>query len=274
MNGGPPAALPPAALPPDTLPVWMPPARWQAIDFISDLHLAADHPLTVQACVRYLGATRADVVILLGDVFEAWVGDDSRGLPFEAGLVQAFAEAARTRTLAFMAGNRDFLVGAEMLAACGLTGLADPCILQAAGRAWVLAHGDAQCLSDLRYQAFRALVRSGPWQQEFLARPLADRIEQARAMRRESMRLQQGGTESAGDLDPEACRDLLQRAGATTLIHGHTHRPALHDLGGGLARLVLSDWDLDDDRMPRAEVLRLTPDGLLRRLSPAAACAA
>ena len=93
-------------------------------------------------------------------------------------------------------------------------------------------------------------------------------------MRRESMRLQQGGTESAGDLDPEACRDLLRQAGAETLIHGHTHRPALHDLGGGWSRQVLSDWDLDDGAAPRAEVLRLTPDGRLQRLSPAAACAA
>jgi UDP-2,3-diacylglucosamine hydrolase len=269
VNGGPPAAQPPAAL-----PVWMPPSGWQAIDFISDLHLAADHPRTVRAWAGYLAGTRADVVVMLGDVFEAWVGDDSRGLPFESGLVQAIVASARTRTLAFMAGNRDFLVGPEMLAACGVTGLADPCILQAAGRAWVLAHGDAQCLSDQRYQAFRAQVRSKAWQRAFLARPLAERLEQARAMRRESMRLQQGGTESAGDLDPEACRDLLRQAGAETLIHGHTHRPALHDLGGGWSRQVLSDWDLDDGAAPRAEVLRLTPDGRLQRLSPAAACAA
>jgi len=269
VNGGPPAALPTAAL-----PVWMPPAGWRAIDLISDLHLAADHPRTVQAWTRYLAGARADVVIMLGDVFEAWVGDDSRSLPFEATLVQAISASARTRTLAFMAGNRDFLVGPEMLADCGATALADPCILQAAGRAWVLAHGDALCLSDQRYQAFRTLVRSAPWQQAFLSRPLAERIEQARAMRRESMRLQQGGTESAGDLDPEACRQLLRRARAGTLIHGHTHRPATHELGDGLSREVLSDWDLDDESAPRAEVLRLTPDGRLQRLSPAAACAA
>lgn len=264
----------PGAQPPAALPVWMPPAGWQAIDFISDLHLAPDHPRTVQAWAGFLAGTRADVVVMLGDVFEAWVGDDSRSLPFEAGLVQAIAASARTRTLAFMHGNRDFLVGPDMLAACGVGALQDPCILRAAGRDWVLAHGDAQCLSDQRYQAFRAQVRGAAWQRAFLSRPLAERLQMARAMRRESMRLQQGETESAGDLDAEACRDLLRQAGAQTLIHGHTHRPARHDLGSGWSRLVLSDWDLDDQAAPRAEVLRLTPDGRLQRLSPAAACAA
>jgi UDP-2,3-diacylglucosamine hydrolase len=118
-------------------------------------------------------------------------------------------------------------------------------------------------------------VRAPQWQQAFLARPLAERSAVAQAMRAESRRLQseQGLQEGmAADLDAEACRALLRGCGATTLLHGHTHRPAGHDLGDGLRREVLSDWDLDDPAAPRAEVLRLHADGRLQRLAPAAAC--
>jgi len=256
------------------LPVWTPPAGWRSIDFISDLHLAADHPRTVQAWARYLARTQADAVVMLGDVFEAWVGDDSREQPFERSLVDAIKAATSRRTVAFMAGNRDFLVGPALIGAAGMLHLSDPTCLEACGRRWVLVHGDAQCLQDRRYQAFRTQVRDPAWQQAFLTRPLAERIEIARAMRRESMRQQQGVTESIGDLDAPACRALLHRAGASVLLHGHTHRPAVHDLGQGLSRQVLSDWDLDDAAAPRAEVLRLSPAGSLRRMAPDAACAA
>jgi UDP-2,3-diacylglucosamine hydrolase len=176
-----------------------------AIDFISDLHLAADHPRTVRPGRATWPARTADAVVMLGDVFEAWVGDDSRAA-LRAGLVRPSSPAARTpHTLAFMAGNRDFLVGPELLAAAGVTALPDPTMLQACGPGWVLAHGDAQCLEDQRYQAFRAQVRSPPGSRP--SWPAAGRAPGiARAMRRESMRQQQGGTESAGDLDPEACR--------------------------------------------------------------------
>ena len=254
------------------LPVWSPPPGWRAIDFISDLHLASDHPRTVQAWAQHLAHTPADAVLMLGDVFEAWVGDDSREQPFESGLVHTLKTATLHRHVAFMAGNRDFLVGPDLLAVTGMVALPDPCVLDAAGGRWLLAHGDAQCLADTRYQTFRAQVRSPAWQATFLARPLAERLDTARAMRRESLRLQQAAQpESLGDLDADACRALLRQAGAAVMIHGHTHRPADHDLGDGLQRVVLSDWDLDDPVRPRAEVLRLTPDGRLQRLPPAVA---
>lgn len=264
MNGG---AAP-------ALPVWTPPPGWRAIDFISDLHLAPDHPRTVRAWSHYMACTRADAVVMLGDVFEAWVGDDSRDLAFEGSLVAAIRSATSRLTVAFMPGNRDFLVGPALLEATGMQALQDPTCLANWGDRWLLAHGDAQCLQDHRYQAFRAQVRDPSWQRAFLARPLAERLELARAMRQESMRLQQGATESVGDLDAEACRHLLRRAGATLMLHGHTHRPATHDLGDGLRRLVLSDWELDDLAAPRAEVLRLSADGRLQRLSPDDACRA
>lgn len=256
-----------AGVAPD-IPVWVPAAGWRAIDFVADLHLAPAQPRTLQVFARYLQGTRADHVVLLGDVFEVWVGDDSRSLPFERTLVDLLRAATRARPVFFMAGNRDFLVGAELLAATGMRGLSDPCCLHAGDERWLLAHGDAQCLADQRYQAFRAQVRSHAWQQAFLARPLAQRIELARAMRAESLRVQRQGTESNADLDAAACRALLQACGARTMIHGHTHRPAVHELGQGLRRIVLSDWDLDAALAPRAEVLRLQADGRLLRLAP------
>jgi UDP-2,3-diacylglucosamine hydrolase len=256
---------------PGDLHVWAAPPHWQAIDFISDLHLAPELPQTVAAWQHVLQHGTADAVCLLGDVFERWVGDDSRSLPFEQALVGALASAAARRTVCFMAGNRDFLVGPELCAAAGLTALPDPTVLQAWGGRWLLCHGDALCLDDTRYQAFRLQVRSPGWQRAFLARPLDERIAIADQMRRQSQASQADMV--SGDLDPEACRQLLRRADARTLIHGHTHRPAVHDLGGDLRRWVLSDWDLDSPKqVPRAEVLRLTPDGRLQRLSPEQAC--
>jgi len=253
------------------LPVWAPRAGWRAIDFVADLHLAPDHPRTLQAFETYLQEGAADHVLLLGDVFEVWVGDDARAFPFERALLDLLQRAARRRTLAFMPGNRDFLFGTRLLAELGMSALPDPCCLHAAGQRWLLAHGDAQCLADHGYQAYRAQVRSRGWQDAFLARPLAQRVELARAMREESMRVQREPARAAADLDAPACRALLASCGAREMIHGHTHRPGVHDLGGGLRRHVLSDWDLDDAHAPRAEVLRLVPDGRLRRIAPEAA---
>lgn len=254
------------------LPVWSAPAHWQAIDFISDLHLSPDLPRTVAGWSELMVGSQADALCLLGDVFEAWVGDDGRHQTFEQGLVQVMAQAAARRPLFFMAGNRDFLVGPDLCADAGLSHLPDPTVLHAWGRSWVLCHGDALCLSDGPYQAFRSQVRSPAWQQRFLAQPLADRLALAQEMRRRSREHQSMDAQGTGDLDADACRRLLANSGATTLLNGHTHRPGRHDLGGGLTREVLSDWDLDDPIRPRAEVLRLSSDGRSRRLSPAQAC--
>jgi UDP-2,3-diacylglucosamine hydrolase len=257
--------------------VWSAPAHWRAIDFISDLHLDPALPRTVAAWGRLLRDSRADAICLLGDVFEAWIGDDSRALPFEASLVEALRVGARVHHVALMPGNRDLLAGPALCQAAGLHLLDDPTCLHAWGGRWLLAHGDAQCLADTGYQHFRAQVRAPQWRQAFLARPLAERTALAQAMRAESRR-QQGLREShegmAGDLDAQACRHLLRACDARTMLHGHTHRPAEYDLGDGLQRVVLSDWDLDDPAHPRAQVLRLHADGRLQRLSPAAACQA
>lgn len=238
------------------------PVRWQQVDLLSDLHLGPDTPGTLARLEAHLARTPADAVLLLGDIFEVWVGDDARHEPFEAGVVTLLREASQRLDLFFMAGNRDFLVGADMLREAGLTALPDPSVLAAFGQRWLLAHGDAQCLADSAYQAWRATSRSAAWQADFLAKPLAERQAFGRQARAQS-RASQAAQLMATDLDADACRALLREADTTTLIHGHTHRPAEHDLGEGLRRVVLSDWD-GDASPPRGDVIRLSAAGLQR----------
>ena len=245
------------------------PAGWRTIDFLSDLHLSEATPRTFEALARHLRGTGADAVFILGDLFEVWVGDDARHEGFEARCTAMLAEASSRRFIGFMAGNRDFLVGAEMLTDCGVTCLADPMVLIAFGERLLLSHGDALCLSDQAYQDFRREVRSEGWQQRFLAQPLAQRRRIAAELRAESQRhksQQQPG--EWVDLDTAATAAWMRAAGTPQFVHGHTHMPATHDVAPGLTRHVLSDWDLDHPGAARAQVLRWQHDGLAR-IAPA-----
>lgn len=248
------------------------PREWRTIDFISDIHLAPSLPRTAAAWREHLLHTRADAVFMLGDLFEAWVGDDMRSRPFEAECAEVLAEAASRRSLAFMAGNRDFLVGARLLRETGVMGLADPTVLDAWGRRVLLTHGDALCLDDRDYLAFRATVRDEAWQREFLARPLDERLLIAADIRRRSEARQDDAARYA-DVDTAAAVAWMHAVGTAELVHGHTHRPGSETLAPGYRRHVLTDWDLDDPRAPRAEVLRLTRDGF-QRVPPATAAGA
>ena len=244
---------------------WVVPAGWRTIEFISDLHLAEDTPRTFAAWADYLRRTPADAVLILGDLFESWVGDDARFDAFESRGVAVLRDAAERRTLAFMAGNRDFLLGPAMLEGCGIRALADPTVISAFGRRVFLTHGDAMCIDDVDYQRFRAMVRQADWQREFLARPLDERREIARAMRARSEAVK-AVVGPAFDVDKPTALARLRESRADILVHGHTHRPATEALATGIERLVLSDWDCDHAR-PRAEVLRWSAAGF-ERLSP------
>ena len=244
------------------------PFDWHAVDFISDLHLQASEPATVAAWQRYMQNTAASAVFILGDLFEVWVGDDAALAPatdsvegpgFEAHCAGVLRHAAQRLRVYFMHGNRDFLIGTKFLDSCRVTLLADPTVLTFAGQRWLLTHGDALCLDDLDYMAFRQQVRSASWQRDFLAKPLLERRAIARAIRDQSEARKRSGV-SYGDVDAPATRQWLQAAQAATLIHGHTHKPADHDMSAGLARVVLSDWDAAA-KPPRAEVLRVAAAG-------------
>lgn len=254
--------------PPTVLPFseLLAPPEWRTVDFISDLHLQASEPVTFALWQLYMANTPADAVFLLGDVFEVWIGDDvtagEGAAGFEARCARVMADAAQRHPLFFMHGNRDFLVGPGFMAQSAATLLSDPCVLTFSGRRWLLSHGDALCLDDVDYLNFRAEVRSAGWQQSFLAKPLAERQAIARGLRQQSEARKTAGAAYA-DVDADAARHWLTQAGASSLIHGHTHQPARHALGDGLTRVVLSDWDAGATP-PRADVLRLTAQGLLR----------
>jgi UDP-2,3-diacylglucosamine hydrolase len=241
------------------------PANWRCIDFISDLHLAAITPATFAAWRDHLLNTPADAVLILGDLFEAWVGDDSRFDDFEASGAEALRDASRQRHIGFMVGNRDFLVGEQMLSDCGVTSLRDPTALRAFGQTALLTHGDAWCFADLDYQRFRRQVRDPAWQRQLLARPLVDRRALAQTLRSESERHAAARMGDWVDIDLAHALAAMEDAQASTLVHGHTHRPGTDVLAPGRVREVLSDWALEaGETHPRAQILRWQANGWTR----------
>jgi UDP-2,3-diacylglucosamine hydrolase len=248
------------------------PPSWNRIEFISDLHLSEDTPHTFERWRDYLLGTGADAVFILGDLFEAWIGDDSRFEGFEARGAAVLRQASALRKLYFMVGNRDFLVGAAMLADCGVQSLADPTVLRAFGQRTLLTHGDEWCIGDVGYQQFRRQVRNPAWQAQVLARPLAERRLMARSLRSESERQASEHQGEFFDVDPPTALKAMVGAEAPVLVHGHTHRPATESLAPGFDRHVLSDWDYDHRDASRGEVLRWEASGWTR-LSPMAAIA-
>jgi len=246
-------------------------AHWRAVDILSDLHLDASDPLTARAFTDYLAGCDADAVFILGDLFEVWVGDDVlSAAPADASrrfihsVCAALRDGATRRPLYVMRGNRDFLLGSEFAGDTGATLLPDPALLDWGPHKFLLSHGDAWCLDDRDYLAFRTQVRSSAWQDSFLARPLAERETVARDLRARSEARKRDPQQTWADVDTATARQALKDHGAHVLVHGHTHRPAVHDLGDGLQRVVLSDWDAAA-QPPRAEVLRLHADGQWQR---------
>lgn len=208
----------------------------------------------------------ADALFILGDLFEAWVGDDAAEEPgFERQCAGVLRATARRLPVFFLAGNRDFLVGPALARSSGLTLLADPTVFSFGSHRWLLSHGDALCLADTEYLAFRAQVRNPAWQLAFLAQPLAKRQETARGMRAESEELKQSGRPYA-DVDTRAALQWLGAADAAVLVHGHTHKPADHALDAARRRIVLSDWDAGATP-PRMEALRLHANGRAERVT-------
>jgi UDP-2,3-diacylglucosamine hydrolase len=215
--------------------------------FISDLHLQESHPRTAAAFLDFLadqaGASRA--LYLLGDLFEYWAGDDDLGTPFHQTIVKAIRAVSDAGVAVYwIAGNRDFLVGARFAEAAGLSLLAEPHVAEIAGHRIALVHGDAQCTLDLGYMAFRAQVRDSLWQQQFLALPLARRQAIIAGLREGSREAHGAKSMDIMDVTPQAVEALHAATGANIVIHGHTHRPALHR-AGDLLRYVLPDWELD-----------------------------
>ncbi len=210
--------------------------------FISDVHLDGARPQAGERFVALLEARGAgiDALYLLGDLVEYWLGDDQPPGPL-AGAFASIARVAREAPAYFMHGNRDFLVGEDFARRHGLTLLPDPTLVDLYGTPTLLMHGDTLCTDDVDYQAFRRQVRDPAWQADFLARPLDEREAIARRVRESSREAMAGKTETLMDVNAQAVARAFDEHGATRLIHGHTHRPAIHR-EGNRERIVLGDW--------------------------------
>jgi UDP-2,3-diacylglucosamine hydrolase len=215
--------------------------------FVSDVHLDASAPDAVEQFVDFIAtrAAQAEALYVLGDLFEAWVGDDDREpakLRVCAGLR---ALTARGTACFVLHGNRDFLIGSGFEAATGARVLPDPVITRIGGEDVLLTHGDALCTDDHAYQELRSIVREPLWQRRFLALPLAVRERIADRARAGSRAHTSRTVPYVMDVNAAAVEAAFRSTGVSTVIHGHTHRPAVHDLvvhGRAVRRIVLGAW--------------------------------
>lgn len=215
--------------------------------FISDLHLEEARPDITRAFLGFLDShtAHAQELYILGDFFEAWIGDDEH-TPLQDQVAKALSAVSGRGTRVFlMHGNRDFLIGHDFCARAGAELLDDPTVVDLYGTPTLLMHGDSLCTADVEYQKFRASMRNREWQQTFLQRPLSERQTVARQLRELSMAKNKGKQESIMDVTPEEVVRVMEAFRVQRLIHGHTHRPAVHQLeanGSPAERIVLGDW--------------------------------
>ncbi len=234
--------------------------------FISDLHLEAERPDISKQFLSFLEkeAREADDLYILGDLFEAWVGDDDPNTHYFT-----IKRALRKLTdkgipVYFMHGNRDFMIGRGFANETGIDILKDPFKVNMYGQKVLLSHGDILCTDDVQYQRIRKMTRDPDWQASILARPLKDRLRMAGEARRQSLEQTINLSMEITDVNQDAVKQVIQKSNVDILLHGHTHRPAIHDveIGGRKAkRIVLGDWYTQgsmvrwDSRGPKLEAM-------------------
>ncbi|WP_296058384.1 UDP-2,3-diacylglucosamine diphosphatase [uncultured Amphritea sp.] len=213
--------------------------------FISDLHLHSGRPDLTRALLHFLNSTakQCDRLYILGDLFEAWIGDDF--IPED---LQPVVDALNTLSrsgceIFFQHGNRDFLVGKRFAELSGVQILGDSEIIKLASGPALLMHGDQLCTDDHAYQALRQQLRNPQWQQAVLTKSVTERLEMAKQLRMASETQTAGKSTEIMDVNQQAVREAMTEANCDLLIHGHTHRPAVHSLEQGQRRIVLGDWD-------------------------------
>jgi len=224
--------------------------------FISDLHLWQQEPHTEALFHQFMGplieqqTANADELYVLGDLFEVWIGDDAIDSVAER-VIKAFSDfSSNGGKLFFQQGNRDFLLGADFLKATGGIMLDDPHQMTIAGQKALLMHGDSLCTDDKEYMEFRTLMRSENWQQQFLSQSIEQRQQIARDIRNKSTERGKTMTSEISDVNQTTVIEVMETAGASLLIHGHTHRQARHPLtinplltnNQPAERIVLGDW--------------------------------
>jgi UDP-2,3-diacylglucosamine hydrolase len=215
--------------------------------FISDLHIDASRPAITEQFLSFLAteARRAEALYILGDLFESWVGDDAADAAQTAAIAGLHALTSQGVPCFVMHGNRDFLLGAEFSRMSGAELLPDPLIVTLYGEPVLVMHGDALCTDDRAYQRLRATVREPDWQRQFLALSIASRRALAGAARVGSQTHTAATEYAIMDVNADSVALALRNAGTATLLHGHTHRPAIQALqvdGRPCTRIVLGDW--------------------------------
>lgn len=215
--------------------------------FISDLHLHESRPRITRAFFQFLHEQTNDLeaLYILGDFFDTWIGDDDDA-PLNAQVAAELKKLSQGGTqIFFMHGNRDFLLGEKFTNDAGASLIAEGTMINLYGCPTLLLHGDDLCIEDKDYIKYRQQVRSAQWQQHILAQPLAARRVIATQLREKSKAMNSLKAEDILDVTPEEVVRVMQAARTLRLIHGHTHRPARHDLiieGNNAERIVLGDW--------------------------------
>ena len=240
-------------------PVWL----------ASDLHLGPATPATSEAFLAFLQAAEEEAAALLlpGDIFDAWIGDDviRAAPPWLATALTALRVTASRIPVWLGRGNRDFLIGAELAGAVGASLLPEPALLRTDYGDVLLTHGDEFCTDDAAYQQFRQMVRNPQWQDAFLAKTIPERLAMAQQARGESQMANQAKSMEIMDVNAGAVEQAFRDHGVKLMVHGHTHRPARHVLevdGAKRERWVLPDWDCDHANPPRGGWLVIDRDGL------------
>ena len=218
--------------------------------FISDLHLSFDKPKITRHFVHFLRtkAREARTVYILGDLFDAWVGDDDFTAP-NAKIRRELKRLTDSGVMVYLQrGNRDFLIGERFARGTGVILLDDYAVIDLEGERTLLTHGDLLCSDDVPYQTFRTKSRTSEWQQNVLSKPLWLRLCVARWYRIRSFWHKQQKSDYMMDVNQTTIENIMQQHQCTRLIHGHIHRPAKHEFilnGQKAQRFVLSDWTND-----------------------------
>ncbi|MBL4827688.1 MAG: UDP-2,3-diacylglucosamine diphosphatase [Spongiibacteraceae bacterium] len=213
--------------------------------FISDLHLDESRPHVTRAFFSWLQqhAVQAQALYILGDFFEAWVGDDN-STELIRDVIAALKQQTNNGTpIYLMHGNRDFTIGQKFCEQTGCQLINDPSVINLYGKPILLMHGDNLCTEDVQYLKLRAQIRNPAWQQEQLSKPLHERLAMAKYLREASAEAKSNKAENIMDVTASEVKHVMQENQTKLLIHGHTHRPKIHSMEDGNTRIVLGDWD-------------------------------
>ena len=216
--------------------------------FISDLHLTGKRPAVTRLFLDFLQheAIEAEALYILGDFFEYGSGDEAIHRPDHEPIIKALKQLRSTGTPIYvMRGNRDFLMDNDFENASGCDLIADPCVINLYGRKALLTHGDYLCTDDVAYQEFRQMVRQRSWQKEFLKKSVEERDAIAQKYRSVSKEISATKDTGIMDINQQTLQQEMEKYGVDLVIHGHTHRPGVHQFrlnGIDAKRIVLGDW--------------------------------